>query len=365
MTIDGKPLDPAPTGGPKKPFHVPSLDGMRAIAFAIVFMSHVGFEQIFPGGFGVVIFFFMSGYLLTTLLRLDIAKGREVSVPRSYGRRFVRIIPPMYVVLAAAVLTTLAGLLPDTVKTWPVVAQAAFLGNYWQALVGPDGTPKGTGIFWAVAVEAHFYLIIPLIGPFLIKKCSPRGAASLLFALCLAILAWRCILVYGFSVGRFRTYICTDTRMDAIFYGCILGLYHNPMLDPIRLRGALAKWALLAVSALLLAATLLIRNPQFRETFRYSLQSILLFPVFYFAIVDAAGPLFRWLNQRWIRHLGLLSYSLFLVHYVVVNMIAHLWPTSPRPLMIALAAVASYLIALVLFYGVEQPSGKLRARLGL
>ena len=50
-------------------FSIPSLDGIRAVAVMIVFVAHCGLQHIVPGGFGVTIFFFLSGYLITTLLR--------------------------------------------------------------------------------------------------------------------------------------------------------------------------------------------------------------------------------------------------------------------------------------------------------
>ena len=48
---------------------IPSLDGIRALSFLVVFVAHAGLERYVPGGFGVTVFFFLSGYLITTLLR--------------------------------------------------------------------------------------------------------------------------------------------------------------------------------------------------------------------------------------------------------------------------------------------------------
>jgi len=48
--------------------YIPSLDGLRAVSILIVLVSHAGFGHLIPGGFGVTVFFFLSGYLITTLL---------------------------------------------------------------------------------------------------------------------------------------------------------------------------------------------------------------------------------------------------------------------------------------------------------
>ncbi|HEX7521084.1 MAG TPA: hypothetical protein VF441_03395, partial [Acidimicrobiia bacterium] len=49
-------------------FHIASLNGLRTVAFMLVFVGHAGLDKLVPAGFGVTIFFFLSGYLITTLL---------------------------------------------------------------------------------------------------------------------------------------------------------------------------------------------------------------------------------------------------------------------------------------------------------
>jgi hypothetical protein len=65
-------------------FYIPSLDGMRTIAFVIVFLSHAGATKIVPGGFGVTVFFFISGYLITTLLRREYEKNQVINLKHFY-----------------------------------------------------------------------------------------------------------------------------------------------------------------------------------------------------------------------------------------------------------------------------------------
>src|SRR5512138_1611953 len=90
-------------------FHIPSLDGIRGIAALMVFLSHGAFPNLIPGGFGVTIFFFLSGHLITTLLRREYAATGSISLRNFYLRRVYRILPPMYLVLTAAVLLEVAG----------------------------------------------------------------------------------------------------------------------------------------------------------------------------------------------------------------------------------------------------------------
>ena len=101
-----------PAGSPhgRVSFDIPSLDGLRAISFFLVFLGHSGVPLI-PGGFGVTVFFFLSGYLITTLLRLEANKYGRVDLKLFYMRRALRIWPPFYLVLVASTLLAAWGLI--------------------------------------------------------------------------------------------------------------------------------------------------------------------------------------------------------------------------------------------------------------
>src|SRR5512136_1771671 len=91
----------------KDGFQIPSLDGLRAISFLIVFIAHAGLGEYVPGAFGVTVFFFLSGFLITTLIRMEFDRLGRLSFKRFYLRRALRILPPFYLVLTGA--TALAG----------------------------------------------------------------------------------------------------------------------------------------------------------------------------------------------------------------------------------------------------------------
>src|SRR3954447_14498911 len=107
-----------PKGTTAAEFHIPSLDGIRAVSFAIVFVAHAGWGHIVPGGFGVTVFFFLSGYLITTLLRLEAEERGQIGMKQFYVRRVLRILPPFYTVLTLAALLTALGVLHGDLA-WP------------------------------------------------------------------------------------------------------------------------------------------------------------------------------------------------------------------------------------------------------
>jgi peptidoglycan/LPS O-acetylase OafA/YrhL len=85
---------------------------------------------------------------------------------------------------------------------------------------------------------------------------------------------------------------------------------------------------LLATAAIVMIMTIVWRDVYFRETFRYSLQGLALMPVFYFAIKGAAHFPFTMLNHPCIASLGIYSYAIYLIHYIVIKVIEKKCPVA-------------------------------------
>ncbi|HKO52822.1 MAG TPA: acyltransferase [Polyangiaceae bacterium] len=345
-------------------FHIPSLDGLRTFSFGIVFIAHAGLGNIVPGGFGVTVFFFLSGFLITTLMRQEWQKTGTVSLRHFYIRRALRILPPFYLVLFVACALTAAGMLPGQLGLHAVLAQALHVANYWVVAHGPVGFAPGTGVYWSLAVEEHFYFLFPLLYLLLRRLgASPARQAWALLSLCAAILLWRCVLVFGFHSAEDRTYVASDTRFDSILFGCLLAVYGNPILDAPKKSEFFWKYALLPLSICGLLASFLLRDPRFRETFRYSLQGIALIPVFVCAVRYPTWGVMRVLNYRPVVFVGGLSYSLYLIHQIVfIAFEEHLGATTGL-LFRSLATLAvSLLLAWLVQVTIEKPCARLRRR---
>lgn len=363
---------PAPVRTPTKPRRIPNLDGIRGLAFLIVIGSHAGLPRIMPGSVALSAFFLISGYLTTTLFLREIDRTGRLDFGGFYRRRALRLLPPMYITLALAAGLALAGLIPGTVKLGPVVSQLFCVNNYYMILVDPThaGMPEGTSIYWYVAIQEQFYLVFPAALLFLTRRMSRQSIARLFLALCALALAWRFVLVTAFGVDNpFRIFTATDTRFDALLFGAIIALALNPA-EPAR--GAappLFKYTLLmgAVALLFISAAADFVLPGrtgfiWRETLRYTLQSLALAPVIYFAVADSANPLFRWLEWRPVRLLGTLSYTLYLVHYVFLYVIATIFPGIGIYPKAAAAMALSFVYAYAMYKFVEQPVDAIRKR---
>jgi peptidoglycan/LPS O-acetylase OafA/YrhL len=218
----------------KQSLYIPSLDGIRAISFFIVFLQHAGFDFI-PGIFGVTIFFFLSGYLITTLLRIEFDRTKHINLKNFYIRRTLRIFPPFYLTLVIGVILTLVGVLPEKLTSSGILSQVFYWYNYYQMNALWHGVPSGTIVFWSLAVEEHFYLVFPFLYLLLRRYLPSRFHQMLvLLSICVLVLLWRCVLVYVLHSPEGRTRVATDTRIDSILFGCILAIYGNPVLDKVK-----------------------------------------------------------------------------------------------------------------------------------
>lgn len=348
---------------PPESLYIPSLDGIRALSFFLVFFSHAGLGEIVPGGFGVSVFFLLSGFLITTLLRLEFARNRRISLSHFYLRRVLRILPPLYITLALAIVLWLIGKGHGGFPTAGTLAQALQVGNYYEIYADPVVTIPGTGVLWSLAVEEHFYLLFPLLYVWMSSRLPAWRQALVLLALCAAALAWRCILQFHFHAAFVRTFYGTDTRFDSILLGCVFAIVANPVArDP--LHGWFVrhmKW-LLPLSVVVLTGSFLIRDLSFRETFRYTLQGVALIPLFIAAIHYQKSWLVVLLNLRFVRFLGVLSYTLYLCHFLIMESIESVWTANPL-LTGGVSLGCAVCFATAVHYWIERPCAKIRKRL--
>jgi peptidoglycan/LPS O-acetylase OafA/YrhL len=365
LGVNGAAVRPAPVAKRTPALHIPSLDGLRAVSFLIVFLAHSGLQTpglAIPGGFGVTVFFYLSGFLITTLLRIEHETTGTVSIRNFYVRRALRILPPFYLTLAFAGALTVLHVLPGQLQPKVLLAQAMHVSNYWFIWNGFDGSPAGTVPYWSLAVEEHFYLVFPLLYLGLNRFLSNRAQGRALWMACAIVCAWRCFLVLGYGVSEDRTYMGSDTRFDSILFGCALAVSMNPMLDRPLGKDGLWKWVLLPAGLALLLVTFAYRAPWFRETIRYSLQGIALTPVFVAAMRFPGWRPFRFLNWKPVAFVGVLSYTLYLAHQTVMVGLYFWMPGLHRVWGSVLAFGIAFAIALAIHRFVEVPSARLRKR---
>ncbi len=331
---------------------------MRALAIGIVMLSHAGLGAVLPGGLGVSTFFFLSGYLITTLMRAEQARDGSVSLRRFYLRRVLRIIPPMWLTLGLGLLLALAGVLPpegsDRLDPRGIAAQFLFLSNYTDTANLTGGVPSMP--VWSLAVEEHYYLAFPLLYLAVLSRMATARAAWLCAGLCVLVLAARVgHVVAGDKISDI--YFWSHTRIDSILAGSCLALHRNPVLDGATAWRPRPRETWLAVALLL--ATLTIRDEVFRHTLRYSLQSLAFF-VLFAAVLQSRGRVARWLSSAPLKLVGDYSYSLYLSHLLLLALVTTLTGTTSHAVAALIAYPLAFIYAWAMYRWVDQPLARVR-----
>lgn len=358
--------------------YIPGLDGLRAGAVLLVLVAHLGFSTAIPGGFGVTLFFFVSGLLITRLLLAEHAQYGRIAIGRFYVRRLFRLYPALLVAVALAALTFSAA---GGLMSWGKVTSALFYyANYYGIVMqfgqGRDGFDPFS-ILWSLAVEEQYYLVFPFLCLAVLTGFSGlrayRRFSLVLVCAVVLVLLWRSIVhLYGGSSDYI--YMATDTRIDSILYGALLAL--------ILAGDQHRRWRQFSVNRLvqvlslaLLLACFLVRAPGFRDTLRYSLQGLALMPlVTALCFTGSLGRLTRLMETLPARRVGKWSYSLYLYHPIAIVFAEICWgPGSlgparigwhTYPLFALTAVLLSFGLAVASYTFVEKPFLRWRRRFG-
>ncbi len=339
--------------------YISGLDGFRAIAILLVFTAHPR-EQIWlgriHGPIGVTLFFVVSGFLITHLLiQEEVARGK-VNLKSFYIRRFFRIAPLYFFVLAIYVIVIVFfNFLPER--------REIFLQNL-PLFLSP--LPELTWFFhnsenavpfngaWSIGIEEKYYFVWPIVGFLLLRGKSGRRLVFLLF----------CLLF--FSVCTFRDDIFLIFAPYApIAIGSIIAIILNNcsaylFIERIS-RSCLRYFILTAALALALLSSEALVGGYF-----YLLQSFLIGCVLLFYIASR-DVWFLFLRSRFFIFLGTISYSFYLTHNFAINFVELLIPRSNSVFFEFLTALASFalatLLATVINRFVEVPARNFGRRL--
>jgi len=295
------------------PDYIPGLDGVRALSVMLVIVGHGGFEHIVPGGLGVTIFFFISGFLITNLLISEAVRHGGNAIGKFYVRRYLRLTPELY---AYVLVCLIASAVFFHVEIGRFLASFLYVMNYFSLFSGEQGDPQNPfvlGHLWSLAVEEHFYLGFPLLFAVLFRRL--RAFVAVLVAICVAAVAVRAVAVFVFHDPAYA-HFASDARIDSIIFGCLLAL---AMRHPASLR-LLSRFgssgALIAALGLMLL-TLLYRDEAFRDVLRFSLQGVALFIGVACLYTSALGTFaVRVLEIGVLRFLGRISYGMYLWHFL-------------------------------------------------
>jgi peptidoglycan/LPS O-acetylase OafA/YrhL len=303
----------------RKSSYSPQIDALRAIAIVVVMLHHYIKGPFLFAGFGVVMFFFLSGYFGTNaLLRLKAKLETQAVTPSQalgifYKRRYSRILPLHYLVLACAAVWGVA--YARQTFFW----NACFLSNF--AMLHDQGWSGRFSQLWSLGVLEQFYLFWPVA----ILLLPRRGLIPLsLMGMGLAVV-WRIVCLWAVLSPMAWT-VVPFAGLDQLCTGALLAMC---AMDPRQV----VQNRLLGVSRLsailfcvLMAGRALGVEAPFSALYLPLVASL----AFAWVVNEAKQGFAGWagvvLNLPILAHCGRISFAAFLLH----NLTELMLPRSPH-----------------------------------
>jgi peptidoglycan/LPS O-acetylase OafA/YrhL len=351
------------------------VEAMRALGCLAVVVAHIGvvafalppavpqlanaadwFTRLVygAGNAALFLFFAISGFVIyMPFAKRYFAGGGAVDLRRYAINRALRILPLYYIVVALVFIIDYNG---ATFGLW--ARFLSFSQNFNEFTVF-----QFVGVSWSLVVELHFYLALPLLawGVARLAGRSLLRAAAILAVIALACVVMRHIFVFGVEgapKGFWRANTLTNFQFIVAGMIAALAYLHLQTTRPPWLRGWLAK------SDLWLLAAVPLFYPFAFVAYDYDVLCLLIS----FLIIGAAafphlerGPVTRVLWWRPLAVLGLASYSIYLLHVEVLQVVVGAGVTTFTPLMLTVIPV-SIAVALISYKLIEEPFLRLRKR---
>ena len=355
------------------------LDHLRALAIILVLIFHYQLWFTHPdwtnwflqiGWTGVDLFFVLSGFLISSQLFAQVKKGNKISIKEFYIKRFFRIIPIYYFIIAIYF-------------SFPFFREKEALPPLWKFLTftqnfGTDTSKFGTfSHVWSLCVEEHFYLFFPFILIFLLNKNLFKKSYWILIVLFLSgfvirFSLWQIYFTPNELVQQTRgywvkiIYAPTYNRLDGLLIGvCIAAIYQ--FLPKIW--GNISRFG----NYLLIVGVLILTGAYFfcTELSAFS-TTVIGFPLlavgYGFLVAGAISPdsfLYKW-SSKITTLIATLSYGIYLSHKGIIHMIQEIfsnWGIDRNSnLMLLISMAFCVLIAWLLHLAIEKPFMKLRDR---
>ena len=296
----------------------PDIDGLRAVAVLLVLMFHLGLG-VSGGYIGVDVFFVISGFLITGIIKREIEQG-QFTFAGFYARRARRILPALLAVMLLSSVAALVILLPTDLERYAksVVAALLSVSNFWfwsQGGYFGAGSESAPMLHtWTLAVEEQFYILLP-IALVLLYRFTPRWVGRFLLVGCFGTFAASAWFV---STRTPEVFYFSPFRAWELLLGSLLAFYQLPVV----VHNWHRQW-IAAVGLMLVVA------PAFMYT------AVTVFPGPAAALPCVGAALLIWigasgesavgklLTSRVLVFIGLISYSLYLWHWPLLVFAKH------------------------------------------
>lgn len=321
-----------PAGRPANSY-VPALDGLRAVAITLVFITHMITPIRFGGQLGVDIFFVLSGYLITSILLTEYSRDGTIRRGRFSVRRLIRLYPSL---VAAVVAVFIPGLIfaPSALK-YLVENVLALTYSTPLALQVNDGAAWALRHTWSLGIEELFYVAWPTALLIALRR-GIAGRRLGVAALCFGILLLAVSVFLHFAGVSGSLFF----RAGGLFVGCALAAFFASR-PGVRVPSFFG-WA----GLVLIAGGVVLDTVARQEPVAVLIAVFGALGVVAHVVSEQNGKLSLFLGLLPLAYVGRISYELYLFHYPVMIILA--WAFGTEPVAVALAAAPiSILLAVI------------------
>jgi peptidoglycan/LPS O-acetylase OafA/YrhL len=264
------------------------------------------------GTIGVGTFFVLSGFLITTLLLVELERTGGLRLGAFYARRSLRLFPLLYLALVVIALSVPFMVSPaERAHNLSSLAYcAAYAGDLYGFLSRANGLAGATAHLWSLAVEEQFYLLWPAVVLVVVRRRGERAVLSV----AVAGMAAAVVIRVGFFAAGKVVWSLPTTHADALLAGCGLAvLARRGALRSLTDRTAL-QWAGLAALVVSLSLSTLLTTTRAGAGYLVveSIGVVLLL-----CALAPSGPIRTMLNTRPLVYCGRVSYGVYVIHSIV------------------------------------------------
>ena len=329
------------------------IDGLRALAVLSVILFHGGFQPFSGGYVGVDVFFVISGFLITSLILAELAKG-SFSILKFYERRIRRLFPALFLVAFACVPFAWLYLGANQYRDFSqsLVAVATFTSNllFWRESGYFDSASELKPLLhtWSLAVEEQYYILFPffLIFVWKFRRIWILGVTAVAFFTSLSLAQW------SINSKPIAGYYLLPTRGWEILLGAMLAIY---LANPNR-----REWSKVqreiggSLGLIFIASAILIFD---RDTPFPGLLALV--PTLGTSLVIIFATKTSWIGKavgnRFLVRIGLISYSAYLWHYPLFVFARHSSNETPSQLTMLSLGFLSIVLGYFSWRFVEVP----------
>ena len=293
------------------------IDGLRALAILFVMIFHGGLSFLKSGFIGVDIFFVISGFLITSIIN-DSLENNQFSLSKFYSRRLWRLQPVFICLLLITTILALIFYLPDDLMDFSRSARktSLFISNiYFKSITtnyfAPDTHHLPLLHTWSLSIEWQCYLILPVFC-YVLKRIFKHNFNMVIYLLTILFFILSIYESYNYPA---QTYYFLNSRIFEFLIGASVSLYHfkhftfNKTLLNIL--------GILAIITLFYVATkdnIVLGYPNY-----YALSvCVATGVIIHLGKNNSNNYVTRFLSLKPLVFIGLLSYSLYVWHWVIL-----------------------------------------------